>query len=511
MVYGSGVSTMNELLKQLAELQALVRQQAATITQQGTAIGRLEATIAQQAARIAELEQQLDDAQRRGKRQATPFSKGAPTAEPKQPGRKAGHPAAQRAKPSRIDRTLEAPLPDACPHCGGHLQEEQVLPQYQEDIPRPVQPLVTQFNVHIGHCEQCARRVQGRHAEQTSDALGGAAVQLGPNVLALGAELKHVLGVSYGKVARFCQRSFGLSANRSSFARADQRLARQWQPSYRLLLIQLRHSSVVHSDETGWKVGGHSAWLWVFTNEQLTVYRIDPRRGHEVVESILGTDFAGVLVSDCFLAYDALHYAKAKCAGHLLKRCRTLTESGSPVAVQFSQQLARLLRGGIKLKERQARMSPHGYRVACGKLEAALDRLLERHYRQPDTARFAKLLRKQREYLFTFLYVAEVAPTNNIAERELRPAVIIRKTNGCNRSPAGATAHSILSSVIRTCEKQGLDFIDQTRKLLQAATAGLLDLCGSDPDPPLRPADEANNPALLPVPAVAAASASSSP
>jgi transposase len=255
---------MDELLNQLADLQAMVRQQAATIA-------RLEATIAQQAVRIAELEQQLHDSQRRGKRQATPFSKGAPKAAPKKPGRKAGHAAAQRSKPSRIDRTLEAPLPDACPHCGGQLQKEQVLPQYQEDIPRPVQPLVTQFNVHIGQCEQCARRVQGRHAEQTSDALGGAAVQLGPNVLALGAELKHVLGVSYGKVARFCQRSFGLSANRSSFARADQRLAAQWQPSYQRLLIHLRQSSVIHVDETGWKVGGHNAWLRVFPNAHLPV------------------------------------------------------------------------------------------------------------------------------------------------------------------------------------------------------------------------------------------------
>jgi hypothetical protein len=188
-----------------------------------------------------------------------------------------------------------------------------------------------------------------------------------------------------------------------------------------------------------------------------------------------------------------------------------LTESGSPVAVQFSQQVARLLRGGIKLKERQSRLTPHGYRVACGRLEAALDRLLERHYRQPDTARFAKLLRKQREYLFTFLHVAEVAPTNNAAERELRPAVIIRKTNGCNRSPAGATAHSILSSIIRTCEKQGLDFITQTCKVLQAVGSVLLDLCDSDSDPPLQLAAQAAHPALLPAPGIGTASASSSP
>ncbi len=168
---------LDELLQQLAAVQALNTQLATTLT-------RLEVTIAQQAARIAELEQQLDDAQRRTKRQATPFAKGAPKAELKKPGRKAGHPAAHRAKPSHIDRELEASWPLTCPHCGGQVQEDEGQPQYQEDIPRPVKPVVTQFNVHIGHCQRCAQRVQGRHAEQTSDALGSAAVQLGPNVLA---------------------------------------------------------------------------------------------------------------------------------------------------------------------------------------------------------------------------------------------------------------------------------------------------------------------------------------
>lgn len=67
---------------------------------------------------------------------------------------------------------------------------------------------------------------------------------------------------------------------------------------------------MAHANETGWKVGGHSAWLWVFTNEQLSLYVIDPHRDHAVVERILGLDFAGVLITDCFLAYDPLTYAK---------------------------------------------------------------------------------------------------------------------------------------------------------------------------------------------------------
>ena len=471
--------TNDELVQQLKEAQGLIVKQAAHIAE-------LEA-------RIAELEQKLDEAQRRSKRQATPFSKGAPKAQPKTPGRKLGHLATHRPKPERITRTMEAPLPAHCPKCGGTIAEETVHAQYQEDIPRPIETIITQFNVHVGYCADCAARVQGRHPEQTSDALGSAAVQLGPNVLGLAAELKHDLGVSYGKVARFMRLTFGLDADASSFARADQRLAQDFAPTYADLQTRLRQSAVAHVDETGWKVGGHSAWLWVFTNDQLTLYAIDPHRDHAVVARILGRDFAGVLITDCFLAYDPLIYAKSKCVGHLLRRCHTLVESGNASALRFSEQAACLLRGALKLKERKPTLSEHGYRVACGRLEAAFDRLLARPYRQVDTARFVKLLRKQRPYLFTFLYVDAVAPTNNAAERELRPAVIIRKTNGCNRSTHGATAHAILSSIIRTARKHEYDFVDLTKRMLQQPMQVVVAICGSDPAPPIAPVPMTNS------------------
>ncbi len=89
-------------------------------------------------------------------------------------------------------------------------------------------------------------------------------MQLGPNVLGLGPELKHDLGVSYGKAARFFRLTFGLDADASSFARVDRRLAQDFAPTYADLQTRLCQSAVAHADETGWKVGGHSAWLWVF-------------------------------------------------------------------------------------------------------------------------------------------------------------------------------------------------------------------------------------------------------
>jgi transposase len=436
----------------------------------------LEKRVARLEAELQALKELLENARRQGKRQATPFSKGEPKAAPKTPGRKAGHPAAHRAVPDKVDRTEEAPLPRACPDCGGRVVEDDVQTQYQIDIPRPIPVSVTQFNIHVGHCETCGQRLQGRHAEQTSDATGAAAVQIGPNALGWAAELKHVLGMPFGKVARILSTATELELNRSTLARASQRLARKCWPTYARLIVRLRRGHVTHVDETGWKIGGHTAWLWVFTNDEISLYVIDPSRAHEVVEDILGTDYAGVLICDCFLAYDPLTCPQSKCVGHLLRRCKELLEMKSGRAVQFTSDLARLLRAAMALKTRRATLSEHGYRVACGRLEAALDRLLARQLTEADNARFAKTLRKQRPRLLTFLYHDAVAPTNNAAERELRPAVVVRKTGGCNRTASGAQAHAVLASVLRTCQKQGVDPVAVLKHLLHSAETLMFDL-----------------------------------
>ncbi len=435
-----------------------------------------EATIVRLQTRITELETQLEEARRTAKRQAAPFSKGPPQANPRRPGRKAGHAAAHRPPPERVDHTEEASLPPACPDCGGPVTEDQVEVQYQVDIP-PVQPVVTQFNVHIGHCTQCGKRVQGRHPQQTSDALGAAAVQVGPRALALAAEAKHELGVPYGKVSRLFEDAFGLHVCRSAWARADQRVARCHTPLYQHLVLVVRHSQAVWGDETGWKVGGRSAWLWVFTTESVTVYVIDPTRAHQVAERILGEDFAGVLHCDCLLTYDALACQQQKCLQHLTRRCDEIAESKSGRAVQFSRQVAALLRGAIHLKHRYqaAQLSPHGYHVACGRLEAALDRLLAKNLTDPDNVRLAKLLKKHRAQLFVFLYEEGVTPTNAPAEQEIRPAVAVRKMSACNRSQAGAKVHEVVTSLIRTCRKQGESFIALTIERLRHPQARIPD------------------------------------
>jgi hypothetical protein len=179
---------------------------------------------------------------------------------------------------------------------------------------------------------------------------------------------------------------------------------------------------------------------------------------------------------DCFPAYDPLKYRQQKCLGHLLKRCSRIALVQSEQAVAFSQQVANLLRKAIRLKKRKDEMSLHGYRVARGKLEATLDRLLAQEVTDPENIKLVKLLTKQRHRLFTFLYVEEVDPTNNISELRIRPAVIVRKISAGNRSTQGAVTHAILTSIIQTCRQQETDFLDVATQLLRSPQPLALDL-----------------------------------
>ena len=151
--------------------------------------------------RSEHLKQQLDAARRAGFRQAAPFAKDRPQGRGGRPGRRAGaHYGRQacRPRPAQVDETCRAPAPAACPDCGGAVELSRVATQYQEDLP-VVRPIVRRFDIEVGHCSQCRRRVQGRHRLQTSDALGAAGVQTGSRSRRAGRAAAHAPGRAAGE------------------------------------------------------------------------------------------------------------------------------------------------------------------------------------------------------------------------------------------------------------------------------------------------------------------------
>jgi transposase len=416
---------------------------------------------------LERLQVEVEELKRAGKRQAAPFARRKLVEHPKRAGRKAGQGKFSRREqpaPKRVDETKRARL-HGCPQCGSRLRDIHKHEQFVSDIPKIIKPVITRYVTYSGYCGDCHQRVRSRHPEQTSQATGAAGVMVGPRAKALAADLKHRLGGSYGKVSETLNDAFGLQVCRSGWCQADQRLAETARPVYRDLIEVVRSSSVVHADETGWRIGILSAWLWVFANQEVTVYAIRDNRSSDVVVEILGKEFKGVLASDCFVAYDDKRLAdwiKQKCLSHLLKDLKEMEESKTGRAVHFARDGTAVLRAALALKAEKAILDPATFAQRAQALETQLDVLISkrRKLKDRDNVRFTRRLRKHRPHLLRFLYVDGLDATNNLAERQLRPGVIIRKTNGCNRTRAGAVTHSVLASVLVTCRQQSVPILD---------------------------------------------------
>jgi transposase len=446
------------------------------LTEQHQALQRENRRLVRRLAKVEqqnrELRQRLDEARREQQRQAHPFRRRkTQTGKPKKPGRRKGHPPALRPVPTpeQIDRVLNVPLHE-CPTCHVPLCDPGVVVQYQTDLP-PIVPIVTQFNIETGFCPCCRQHWQGRHPEQTSDALGAAGNTLGPGVLTMAAELKHRLGVSYRKVRDFLATNADLHVAPATFVRAEERLADLARPTYELLLDALRRSHVVHADETGWRIGRLNAWLWVFSSKDVTIYAIRPSRGHDVPEDILGPDFDGYLVVDGLNSYDVLAVAKGRCNGHLLRRCKDLHDVVSAKEQPYLESLSALLQEAIDLAQRRDSLTAAGYARRVQEIENRLDEWLDGLPRSasPELDRLDKHIRAHRGEWLVFLHDPQVPPTNNHAEQMLRPAVITRKVGGCNKTLLGALVHSILASLMVTCHRQGKRFLDLARRLWQSS------------------------------------------
>lgn len=442
-------------------------------------IARLRREIEDLKSEIKSLREKLGEVEQQQHRQAHRFRRNKTKNIRKKPGRRKGHVPANRPTPTpeQVDRVVHVPCAD-CPECNVPLVDPHNVVQFQTDLP-PITPIVTQFNIETGFCPCCRQVQRGRHPEQISNAIGAAGNTLGPNILTMAAELKHRLGVPYRKITDFFKTYYDFHICPATLIQAEKRLTTLAKPSYDLLIDALRRADVVHADETGWRIERVNAWLWVFSSENVTVYTIRTSRGSDVPEDILGKNFSGTLVVDGFGAYTVLGYNKGQCNSHLLRRSKDLLDIVPSYEVEKIEQLIVLVQEAIDLAARRDKLTVIGYDRRVQQIENRFDEWLEDTIERlcegepdcplsPELNRLDNHLRKHRNEWFRFLYDPAVPPTNNHAERMLRPAVITRKVGGCNKTLFGTLVHSILSSLMVTCKRQGRKFLDMAKKLWQA-------------------------------------------
>jgi transposase len=443
---------------------------------------RLRAQLQVALARLEVLEKrvkQLEGEVRRGKRQAAPFARDRKEKKArKRPGRRPGEGTFSRREPppdSEVEETRVVEM-QCCPDCGGEdLEAQAVREQFEVDLP-PVKPVWRRYLFHSAYCGTCRKRVVARHPEQVSVATGAAGVVVGARTQALAADLKHRLGVPLRKITELFRTAFGLEITPGALSQASARLARTARPLQGEIAVRLGEAAAVHADDTGWRIGGVPAHLWVFASAEATLYAIDERRSHEVPLEVLGEHFGGVLVSDCAPAFDHHRlgsWRQQKCWAHLRKDLQAILEEATDrQALRFARAVTRAYDAARVLASARERMKQRCVAERRTEIEDELDRWLKCSPGHDERARrMQKRLKKQRDHLFTFLEDPRAEATNNRAERMLRPGVITRKTGGCNRSRHGAWTHEILASVLVTLRQQGRDTLGFLQSVMCAPNA----------------------------------------
>jgi transposase len=413
---------------------------------------------------IRELQKRLEESERAAKRQAAPFAKGEPKKHPKKPGRKKGqqhgkHAHREPPPPERVDETLDVPLPEQCPDCGGNVVEDHLDQQFQTEIPR--QPIVREFKIHCGQCQNCGKHLRGRHPLQTSDATGAAQSQLGGDAQATIVYLNKRAGMSHGKIADTFDKVFGIQLTRGACAQVVLRGGKILQPVYEQIKEHLISSEHLTPDETGWRIGGHPVWLhaWVGANGA-TLYAIDPQRSADVLEKVIGIDWSGSMTHDGFSSYERFEDAPhQQCVDHALRRARGLLDKQTGAAKIFPQQVIDLLTEALRLRDclNEANADGEQRGRAYEEYVQRLRDLTGRPRDNEDNARFAKHLYNHAASWFLFLVDPNIPATNHRAEQALKTPIVNRKVWGGNRTDAGGDAQAVLSSVLETCKNKAVD------------------------------------------------------
>ncbi|QEH36417.1 Transposase IS66 family protein [Aquisphaera giovannonii] len=448
----------------------------------------LVALILKQAAAIEALRAEIEALKRSGKRQAAPFSKGSRVEDPKRPGRKAGQGMFKRREAPTPEQLSEPPIEvpvdrPACPACGGELAFERVEEASVTDLPEVIRPRVRLFRVAVHRCGDCGATARGRHPDLAADQRGATAHSLGPRLLAAAHHLHYRLGVPVRKLPELLRALAGATLTQGAITRdALKGAAAAVGSRYAELCDSVRGSAWCHTDDTGWRQGGSPRWLMAFVTDTVTVYQVRQRHRNEEVRERIPADYEGTMITDRGTTYDAAELSAIRrqvCLAHVLRSISEVTEAKAGRARWFGSELKGLLRRALELwHERRAGPPTADYaaRVGRAKIDIAWH-LRDRRLADRDNRRLLEGLGRcyRAGSLVRFLDDPSIEPTNNRAERALRPAVIARKVSHCTKNARGTRAFEAWTSVLATLSRalSGPELLDAVVQLVHPTTPGL--------------------------------------
>jgi len=408
-------------------------------------------------------------------------------------GGQPGHPGQSRGlRPLEEVETMVPVKPTHCAHCQHPLAGDDPQPQRHQvtEVP-PVKPVVTEYQMHRLVCPACGAST--RAPLPVGVPPGG----FGPRVQAIVALCTGAYRLSKRTTQEVMADLFGLAMSLGTIPHLEQATVQAVAAPVAEAQAYIRTQPSAHLDETGWREGRTRAWLWVAVTTWVTGFAVRLSRGAKVAQALLGDRFCGILVTDRWSAYTWYPTRwRQVCWAHLLRDFEAMIERGGR-----SQEI------GEALREQTRQMFHWWHQVRDGTLTHAQFRSLMRPIRRHvarllkagQTCRVAKTegvcreVLKVYEALWTFVRVAGVEPTNNAAERAIRPGVLWRKGSFGTQSADGSRFVEAIMTVVATLRQQH-------RNVLAYMTAGCQAAYTGAPAPSLLPCATATHEEL---PAVA--------
>ena len=421
------------------------------ILMQFEAIERLTSEVAALRAENAELRARLDQPPKTPDNSSLPPSRGQkPSVWAKDRPKRRPHPGAHR--PLHPDPTQRRDvLALSCQHCGADVSHVRQKPSEAYDrieIP-DLKPDVTRVTLHGGACPCCSRRFK---AEPPEGLERGS--PFGPNLRAFIVYLRFTQGVGFERLSALMRDLLGLDISEGAIvnilkaARAGLRAASE------AIRARVLSGNAICSDETGFRVGKRSWWLWVFHHGDNAYFLCHPRRGKVAVEEFLGSVRPETWVSDRFGAqkgWSTKHHQV--CLAHLLRDTQFVIDEGDQV---FAPGLRHLIARACRIGRRRQRLADASLQTYLAKLNADLDDLLDLTPVHPAGLKWQATVQKLRRHLFVFVTNREIPSTNNGSERALRPCATYRKITNGFRSEWGALQYGNIRSIIETARRQAI-------------------------------------------------------
>ena len=439
----------------IEECHALIRAQAAQIALLLQRIEALEAKVAQNS-----------------QNSSKPPSSDGPSSLPPKPrpkGRKRGGQPGHKGKTRRMVENPDVVnhcVPSKCEDCGAALDGEDKFPERFQQWELPVLPraIVTENRIHTLPCA-CGHMTRGTLPE----GIDGKA--FGPRLTAMVGYLAGAYGMSHRNIVGLLREAFGVSMALGSVANCEFRVSTAIAPQVQDALAKVRLSTVVHADETSWDTAGARGWLWVAVTDHVTVFLVHPERSKNAAQSLLGATHEGWLITDRWTAYDQHPVERRQvCLTHLHRQFREMALYSGQMG-----QVGRTLDASMELmweywsRVRSGEWTRVAFAAKVEKVRADIKAALElggslNHRRSGRCREILKL----ESAMWTFASHEGIEPTNNVAERAIRHAVVWRKKCYGSQSSWGEQFVGRILTVHATLKRQGRNLLEFLQTSLEA-------------------------------------------